>query len=174
MKNLTFILALFFFISCTTEEINHACDEFENATAEALADCTDEDIFLLSTGNAWEDGPGSPMYNYYGDSGQLLWWFGYKMDGCNLKFMEHEISWSGLPYLSRCAPHEIGNIDTWICNKVSQGDGNSVYYRDQDQEYFDGKTHANAVCTCKMATVKPDDWAEIGDTLYLKVTPPEE
>ena len=162
------------FTSCEEEEfveaVHEACDEFEENTSGSVADCTDLDVFLYSTGNAWAGGPGSPM-GYDGETAPL-WWFGYLMDGCNLKFLEHEISWGDdLPYLSRCEPHEIGNIDTWICDKVLLEGGKALYWRDQKPEYFDGKTHANAACGCHEAVILPDDYGEIGDPLYLKVTP---
>lgn len=169
MKNLLLLFSLLFVLSCTTEEINHACDEFENATSETSLTCGVEDIFISSTAPAYDP---SPM-GYSGETAPL-WWFGYLAPGCNIKFLEHEISWNNNPYLSRCEPHEIGNIDTWICQKIDLGNGNSLYYRDQHQETFDGKSHANAVCNCTYAVELPSDFGEEGDPLYLKVTPPSE
>ena len=96
------------------------------------------------------------------------------MEGCNLKFLEFESTWGdALPYLSRCEPHEISNIATYICNKIPLGFGMAEYWRGQGYEYFDGKTHANAICGCHKAAILPDDFGEIGDPLYMKINPIE-
>lgn len=166
MKKYLFVFSLLILsIGCSQECIDEV---LENISSETIVDCTDEDVFAYSTGEAY---PQSPM-GFNGDSGEEIWWHGHLFPGCNLKFLEHNIEITSLLYLSRCEPHEVGNMDTWICDKVSVGSGFSMYYRANDNETFDGKTSVNVTCDCKPSVVLPDDFGDINDPLYLKMTPP--
>lgn len=162
---------IFSLFRCTVEQVNHACDVFETEFSESAEDCTMDDVFISG-----EYLYQSSMY-FNGDSGKEIFWYTFQTyepgeGNCNIKCLEHDtIVPNG--HLSRCEGHEFSNIDISICQIDDLGDGTGKYWADQTAEFFDGKTHANAICNCSMWAIKPLGWAEEGDKLYFKTSVPE-